>query len=122
VRDVLALFRDRVGLAMAEEEPEFGWWDHEAAVVVERYNAQDPGCVAAALQSNAQGLMVALPPLGDPAWQRAGTRRGRERFTVEGLARFALHEAHHHRVVALRALITIGQPGPRSTSRSVGGD
>ncbi len=102
VRDVLALFRDRVVLALSEHEPEFGWWDHEAAAVDERYNEQDPGEVAAALRTNAAGLVRALPSPGDTAWARAGTRRGRERFTVEGLARFALHEARHHRLDAER--------------------
>jgi hypothetical protein len=27
---------------------------------------------------------------------RVATRRGTERFTVEGLGRFVLHEAQHH--------------------------
>ncbi|HEV2811303.1 MAG TPA: DinB family protein [Acidimicrobiales bacterium] len=102
VRDVLALFRDRVALVLSEHEPEFGWWDHEAAAVHECYNDQDPQEVSAALATNAAGLARALPSPGDTAWDRAGTRRGRERFTVEGLARFALHEARHHRIDAER--------------------
>jgi mannose-6-phosphate isomerase-like protein (cupin superfamily) len=104
VRDVLALFRDRVGSAITEEEPEFGWWDHEAAAVEEGYNEQDPPVVAAMLQEAAERLVMALPAERDAAWQRAGTRRERERFTVDGLARFALHEARHHRFDAERGL------------------
>lgn len=104
VRDVLSLFRDRVGSAVAEAEPEFGWWDHEAAAVDEGYNQQDPPVVAAMLGEAAERLVTALPAEGDAAWQRAGTRRGSERFTVDGLARFALHEARHHRFDAERGL------------------
>lgn len=104
VRDVLALFRDRVGSAITEEEPEFGWWNHEAAAVDEGYNEQDPPVVAAMLEEAAERLVMALPAEGDAAWQRAGTRRESERFTVDGLARFALHEARHHRFDAERGL------------------
>ncbi len=104
VRDVLALFRDRVGWAITEEEPEFGWWDHEAVAVEEGYNEQDPPVVTAMLEEAAERLVRALPAEGDAAWQRAGTRREIERFTVDGLARFALHEARHHRFDAERGL------------------
>lgn len=113
VRDVLCLFRDRVVLALSEHEPEFGWWDHEAAEVDERYNEQDPQAVAAALGTNTAGLVRALPTPGASAWDRAGTRRGRERFTVEGLARFALHEARHHRIDAERGC-SESLSGPRA--------
>jgi hypothetical protein len=104
VRDVLALFADRVALALAEEGPEFGWWDHEAAAVDKGYNEQDRQAVATALTEGAERLVSTLPRPNERAWQRAGTRRGRERFTVEGLARFALHEVRHHRIDAERAL------------------
>jgi len=97
VRDVLALFGHRIAEARNEDEPEFGWWDHEAAALVEGYNNQAPGVVAADLRTNAQELNAELAKLDDAGWLRAGTRRPGERFTVEGLARFALHEAHHHR-------------------------
>ncbi len=68
VRDVLALFRDRVVLTLSRDQPEFGWWDHEAAAVDERYNEQDPREVAAALATNAAGLARAC--------LRQGTRHG----------------------------------------------
>ncbi len=105
VRDVLVLFRRRVSQAIVEDDPEFGWWDHEAAALADRYNGQDPDTVADALRTNAEELVAELADLDDAAWQRAGTRRRGERFTVEGLARFALHEAHHHRIDA-QALIS----------------
>lgn len=115
VRDVLGLFGDRVGLALARSEPELGWWDHEAAALDDRYNEQDPRVVAAVLAENRARLVMTLPPPRDEAWQRAGTRRNTERFTVEGLVRFALHEVRHHRLDAER-----GCTGIRAASESTG--
>ena len=105
VRDVLALFVRRVAQAIAEDDPEFGWWDHEAAALADGYNDQDPSTVADALRTNAEELVAELADLDDAGWQRAGTRRRGERFTVEGLARFVLHEAYHHRIDAQALLI-----------------
>lgn len=104
VRDVLVLFRNRVERAVVEERPDFEWWDHEAAAVERSYNDQDPRRVARDLRSSAEGLAATLSRLGEDEWSRVGTRRAREPFTVEGLARFALHETEHHRVDALRSL------------------
>jgi DinB family protein len=95
-RDALGVFADRMALALAEDEPEFGWWDHDAAAVEERYNEQDPIAVGDALDANAQRLVAVMQTVPDDGWERAGTRRGYERFTVEGIARYSLHEATHH--------------------------
>ena len=97
VRDVLSVFTDRILMALNESDPEFGWWDHESAVTAEGYNSQSPLAVAAALASNVERLEGVLIGLDALSWQRAGTRRVVERFSVEDLARFALHESSHHR-------------------------
>ena len=89
MRDVLALLGRRVSQAMVEDDPEFGWWDHEAAALVDGYNDQDPDTVAVALRRHAEELVAKLADLDDAGWQQTGTRRRGERFTVEGLARFA---------------------------------
>lgn len=47
VRDVLGLFQERAALDIVHPEPEFGWWDHEAAAIDDSYNEQDPWVVAA---------------------------------------------------------------------------
>ena len=99
-RDVLVVFTDRIGLTLSRDEPTFGWWDHEAAVVDERYNEQDPAAVAAAVEAAAVAMGATLAAVEGPAWTRTGTRRDGETFTVAGLARFALHEVHHHRIDA----------------------
>ena len=100
VRDVLVIFKDRVILAMTGSNPDFGWWDHEAAAVADRYNEQDPSSVASELETAADALAALAAGIDDPAWSHTGTRRSSEVFTVEGLVRFALHETRHHRVDA----------------------
>ncbi|MCB1005227.1 MAG: DinB family protein, partial [Acidimicrobiales bacterium] len=69
----------------------------------EGYNEQDPAAVLADLDLNADRLARVLATVPDEGWERAGTRRGAERFTVADMARFCLHEAHHHLRDARRA-------------------
>ena len=106
-RDVLSVFNRRVLLMVAEDRPELGWWDHEAAADDEAYNAQDPAEVADALDRNAAGLRR------DP---RSGARRRRGRARGCGgparssrssaPGRFVLHEGHHHLLDVGRSLRT----------------
>ena len=102
-RDTLAVFAGRIERVRVEDDPQLGWWDHEAAAVDERYNEQDPAVVAVALVANARALADLLATVGADEWGRTATRRAGERFTIEGMARFALHEARHHWADAERA-------------------
>ena len=105
-RDVLGIFADRIELTLAEDRPELGWWDHEAAVADDDYAGQDRATVADELAANAERLGAVLATVPDDGWGREATRRGTETFTVEGLGRFALHEGHHHLLDVGRALRT----------------
>jgi hypothetical protein len=96
VRDVLSIFDGRIGRMLVEDAPELGWWDHEAAVEADAYEKQAPAEVAAAIGVNAAALSAALGAVPDDGWDRTGTRRDGELFTVLGAARFALHEGTHH--------------------------
>jgi hypothetical protein len=95
---------ERVARTLVEDDPEYGWWDHEAAVTDEHYNEQDPTAVAGDLAANAQWLAGTLALVEGAEWDRTGTRRGTEPFTVAGLGRFTLHELSHHRWDAERLL------------------
>lgn len=104
VAGVFEVFAGRVERLRAEDGAELGWWDHEAAVSEERYAERPVPDVVAAIGDGAVRLALALPRLDDPpAWDRAGTRRPGERFTIEGIARYALHESVHHRLDAQRS-------------------
>jgi len=96
VRDVLSVFDGRIGRMLAEETPELGWWDHEAAVEADAYEKQPPAEVAAAIAANAAALSATLPAVPDEGWDRTGTRRDGELFTVLGTGHYALHEGTHH--------------------------
>jgi uncharacterized damage-inducible protein DinB len=98
VAGVFDVFAGRVRRMRQEDEPELGWWDHEAAVTEEEYNERSLDDARTGIADGAVALALALPRLDDPAqWERFGTRRSGERFTVEGLVRFAIHESNHHR-------------------------
>jgi hypothetical protein len=96
-RDLLSVMTERVARTLVEDDPEYGWWDHEAAAVDEHYNEQDPMGVAGDLGANAEWMAGALSLVEGDEWDRTGTRRGSDPFTVAGLARFTLHELVHHR-------------------------
>ncbi|HSL58300.1 MAG TPA: DinB family protein [Acidimicrobiales bacterium] len=104
VRDVFRVFSGRLALILAEDEPELVWWDHGAAVVEDRYAEQDPAVVADELVDRARRFATELDAVTPDGWERTGVRRGTERFTVDGLARFALHETVHHLHDAERAI------------------
>jgi len=95
VRDVFSLFAQRILTTLREDEPDLGWWDHEAAVRAEGYNEQDVHAVADDLLRNA-GRLTTVLDRAEGGWHRRAVRRGTETFTVAGLARFALHEGRHH--------------------------
>jgi hypothetical protein len=97
VRDVLEIMTARTERTLVEDDPELAWWDHEAAAIEDGYNAQEPDDVADALAANADALAGALARVPDDGWSRTATRGDGNRFTIEGIARFTLHEARHHR-------------------------
>jgi len=104
VRDVLSVFTERIVRTRAEDQPELGWWDHEAAIEDGWDNESDVAAVVDDLARNASHLTEALDLVPADAWDRTATRRDGEAFTIELLARFALHEVAHHRVDAERSL------------------
>jgi uncharacterized glyoxalase superfamily protein PhnB len=104
VRDVLNLFSERIIRTLAEHEPELGWWDHEAAIDDGMANESDVGAVVDDLGRNASKLSEALRLVDEDDWPRGATRHPGQRFTIELMARFALHEVVHHRADAERSL------------------
>ncbi len=104
VRDVLRVFEERTRAMVAEPGVDFGWWDHEAAVTDDAYNEQDPVEVATDVASATTRYATTLRALDDDQRQASGERRGGEVFTVDSLARYALHEAKHHQLDIGRGL------------------
>lgn len=98
VRDVFRVQRERVLLALAEDEPAFAPMRREERVAEERYNEQEPAVVAAEITHAADAFAQTLETLDDDAWRRTGvynypTTRVR---TVEWIGRHTVHEGEHH--------------------------
>lgn len=101
VRDVLDVFTTRVERARREDGPALGWWDHEESAL--HYHDEPLDQIARELRHNADRFATSLGTLEPDEWMRTSTRREHERFTILDMARFTLHETHHHRLDAARA-------------------
>jgi hypothetical protein len=95
VRDMFRVFGDRILLAVEHDNPSvrsFSPTDAEFAA----YNDLDPANIATDIRVQADRLASILRERGPGDRDRTAMRDGVDRFTVGGLARFAVHEAHHH--------------------------
>jgi S-DNA-T family DNA segregation ATPase FtsK/SpoIIIE len=98
VRDVYRVQRERVLLALSEEQPAFAPMRRDERVSEERYNEQDPGRVAQEIDDAAALLAGTLESLDDGGWSRTGIYNYPQRRvrTVEWIARHTVHEGEHH--------------------------
>lgn len=96
VRDVCAVFRGRLALLLAEENPTFADWDQDAAAVAGRYGEEDPADVADELAARAAAVGEAFGAVPRDRWERSGLRSNGSRFTVRTLAQYFLHDVLHH--------------------------
>ncbi len=96
VRDVLGLFRERLALMLAEEDPLFPDWDQDRTAVQDRYGEQDPAQVAEALAEAAALTSAAFDDVTGDEWERTGRRSNGSTFTVATLAVYCLHDVEHH--------------------------
>ena len=96
VRDVFRIFRTRLDLMLAEDDPEFENWDQDATAVAERYQEQDPRVVESDLVAAGLSLADAFEQVPHDAAERTGRRSDGSRFTVVTLGRYLLHDPVHH--------------------------
>ena len=108
VRGVFGVFTERIALTLVETNPELSWWDQDAAIDDGMANELDAALVVDDLRRTAENLADVLAQVNGAAWERPATRRG-ESFTVESMARYAWHEAVHHRVDAEETLATVSR-------------
>ncbi|MEO6987118.1 MAG: VOC family protein [Aquihabitans sp.] len=108
VKGVLGVMTERIALMLVETAPDLGWWDQDAAIDDGMANELDSALVVDDLQRNAQNLADVLAQVDGSAWERSATRRG-ESFSVESIARYAWHEAVHHRVDAEEVLAAVSR-------------
>ncbi|MEZ5095079.1 MAG: methyltransferase domain-containing protein [Nocardioides sp.] len=96
VRDVHALFDQRVRLMLAEDDPQFDNWDQDETAHEQRYDLQDPAEVGPALVAAAEAVAATYAGVADDAWERPGRRSNGSQFTVDTMGRYHLHDVVHH--------------------------
>ncbi|MDE3206791.1 MAG: DinB family protein [Acidobacteriota bacterium] len=94
-RDMLQVFGDRILLAVAEDDPVVPWFDPGPEAWA-AFNRLDPAELAGGIDVAARRLATILDERAPSDWARTARRDGLDRFTVAGLACFAVHEVHHH--------------------------
>jgi len=97
VRDVFELFEERTRKMLKKRKPpSFQDWDQEEAASKGDYATQDPAKVAYSLATKAGKYADLLDRVDGDDWSKQGTRSDGAEFTVESLARYALHDVEHH--------------------------
>ncbi len=99
VRDILRVYGDRILIMLEEDNPVFPQFNPDERVW-EGYNRLGRDELAEDLEAQARRLVTILEGLQPAQWSLTMTRDGGGdgvyRFTVAGLASYAVHEAHHH--------------------------
>jgi S-DNA-T family DNA segregation ATPase FtsK/SpoIIIE len=98
VRDIFRVQRQRVELALIEDEPRFSPMRRDERVAEERYNEQEPWSVAEELTDAAGRLAGTFESLDDAGWSRTGVYNwpSTRVRTIEWIGQHTLHEAQHH--------------------------
>jgi hypothetical protein len=96
VRDTTRIFRARLQLMLAEDDPTFDNWDQDVTAVEENYFSQQPSHVARELIGEAEATAAAFDAVQQDQWDRSGLRSNGSIFTVETFAVYFLHDVEHH--------------------------
>ena len=96
VRDVHELFARRVRLMLADDEPTFANWDQDATALASDYGSQDATVVATELIEAAGTVAGVYATVTADTSHRPGLRSNGDRFTVETLGSYHLHDVVHH--------------------------
>lgn len=111
VRDILKVYGDRMILGLEQDNPTVPMF-HPPQEVWEEYNRSDPAELGADLEARAAAVAGTVARMAPEAWSRTVVNDrgpyGTYTFTIAGLARNMVHEAHHHLLDATGALATSG--------------
>jgi hypothetical protein len=97
VRDVMAVYRERLRLMVEADDPLYPNWDQDATAVEDAYNEQDPDAVGDQIRENAAEIAAAFDALTLEEWLRPGRRSDGASFTVSSMAKYFTHDLVHHR-------------------------
>lgn len=98
VRDVYRVMTGRVQLMLSADDPAFANWDQDETAETDAYSAQDPAVVAVEVGETGTVFAECFAGLSAEEWARPGRRSDGSCFTVESIARYAVHDLVHHLV------------------------
>jgi hypothetical protein len=108
VRDVLRVAGERMVLGLEQDSPTVPIFNPPQEVW-ETYNGLDAGELADDLEARARRFAEIVAGVGDDQWERTVVNDrgpyGVYTFTIAGLARNGVHEAHHHLLDATGTLV-----------------
>jgi DinB superfamily len=109
VRDILMVYGERMVLAVERDNPTVPIFNPPQEVW-EEYNRLDTEVLAADIEARARRLAEIVEGMDPSAWSRIVIndrgQYGVYTFTVAGLARNSVHEAHHHLLDATGTLFS----------------
>ena len=96
VRDVHAVFAERVRLMLDQDAPTFANWDQDATALKARYDLERPDDVSEQLLAAASDVADLYDAVPDAALERPWLRSNGSAFTIASIARYHLHDVVHH--------------------------
>ncbi len=96
VRDVFAIFDERLSKMLQFDNPEFENWDQDKAAIENDYEHQNPKAVLLELRRNADKLSNAFAAVSGDQWRNRGLRSNGSHFTIETFAIYLVHDIEHH--------------------------
>ncbi|PTT59646.1 DinB family protein [Arthrobacter sp. HMWF013] len=96
VRDVFALFDQRLNLMLESDDARFENWDQDRTAVEMDYANADPAVVSAQLTAEGEQIAESFAGVRESDWGRKGLRSNGSEFTVLTLAQYFLHDVVHH--------------------------
>ena len=96
VRDVFALFDQRLNLMLGSEDARFENWDQDRTAVEKDYAGADPAVVSAELTAEGEQIAASFAGVREEDWVRTGLRGNGSKFTVLTLSQYFLHDVVHH--------------------------
>jgi hypothetical protein len=96
VRDTCRIFRQRLELMLAEDNPVFANWDQDATALEDNYFGQDAARVAEELAVEAETTADVFDSVRADQLARPGRRSNGSVFTVGSFAVYFLHDVEHH--------------------------
>lgn len=96
LRDVCAVFDERLRAMLTGDDPQFANWDQDATALQRQYWRQQPQPVAVELAAAAARIVSTIRGVRGAQWNRPGRRSNGSVFTTETLVQYFAHDLVHH--------------------------